>query len=248
MQTSKVLRDTEVQGDSRYGGRRCRRYVCGRPAQLGFKGRESAVSMSAVPGFAQGSSGCGWGGGRGAGPPPEFGSRRGGAFPAGGGQAVLTRCLPRAFRPTGLLMVAKFPKSSASGPVPLFASHCQCFLPPPQSSALRRVSEKFDRGNSQRRQGNPAQLATASLASPIDRRASRTPARHRSKLSPTNSPPVSHSSLTSWLQQTQTQTRERETLPFWPRLPLLNPLPATPHQLPSPRPRPRQLVASCRIP
>lgn len=51
-------------------------------------------------------------------------------------ETVLTRWLPRAFRPTGLLMVAKFPKSSASGPVPLFASHCQCFLPPPQSSAF----------------------------------------------------------------------------------------------------------------
>lgn len=182
--------------------------------------------MSAVPGFAQGSSGCGWGG-RGADPRTRIGSRRG-AFPAGGRvSSVLTRCLPRAFRPTGLLMVAKFPKSSASGPVPLFASHCQCFLPPPQSSALRRVSEKFDRGNSQRRQGNPAQLATASLPSPIDPRASRTPARHRSKLSPTNSPPVSHPPSPAGCSRPG-RRRERETLPFRPRLPLLNPLPATP--------------------
>lgn len=164
--------------------------------------------------------------------------------PQEAGHAVLTRCLPRAFRPTGLLMVAKFPKSSASGPVPLFASHCQCFLPPPQSSALRRVSEKFDRGNSQRRQGNSAQLATASLPSPIDRRASRTPARHRSKLSPTNSPPVSHPPSPA----ADERERERERLcPSGPVSPSSTPS-QPPHQLQSPRPRPRQLVASCRIP
>lgn len=179
-------------------------------AQLGFRGREQSVYMYApwldVPKEATAVGGDGeerepshhpkWAAGE------EL-------SPQEPGQTVLTRCLPRAFRPTGTFDGRKVPQVIGVGPVPLFASHCQCFLPPPQSSALRRVSEKFDRGNSQRRQGNPAQLATASLPSPIDRRASRTPARHRRKLSPPNSPPRFARSLASWLQQPQTQTRER---------------------------------------
>lgn len=177
-------------------GQRDGMHVCCQTDQLGFKEGESAVChcthicSCVVPGFSQGSNGRGWGKEGEPIHPSELAAGEEELSPQE--QELLTRWLPRAFRPTGLLMVAKFPKSSASGPVPLFASHCQCFLPPPQSSALRRVSEKFDRGNSQRRQGNPAQLATASLPSPIDPSASPTPASHRRKLSPPNSPPISH--------------------------------------------------------
>jgi hypothetical protein len=122
---------------------------------------------------------------------------------------VLTRCPPRAVRgATGLLKVAKFPKSSATAPCATFCQPLPMLSPTPKSSALRRVPEKFDRGNSQRRQGNPAWLATASPPSPIDRRASRSLARHRRTAVAGHSATPSHALPRQLAAADHTRTRE----------------------------------------
>lgn len=194
--------------------------------------------------------------GRGADPPIRVGSSRG-AFPAGGGagarsqgQAVLTRWLPRAFRPTGLLMVAKFPKSSASGPVPLFCQPLPMLSPttpkaPPCDAFPRNLIVAIPNGGRAiqlslrphlfHHQLTPAHRAHQPVIVGSCRRPIRRPSRTLPRQSAAATPDDRH--------------RERETLPIWPRLPLLStPPPQPPHPLPLSRPRTPQLVASCRIP
>lgn len=151
-------------------------------------------------------------------------------------------------------MVAKFPKSSASAPLCHFLpATANAFSHPPKSSAFATRSEKFDRGNSQRRQGNPAQLATASLPSPIDPRASRSLARHRriAVAGPIRRPRLSPSPALS-TPHTHAR-RQQESLPVRPGLPLLNPPPLPPATTSSPavaapaRPQPPSTIASCLV-
>lgn len=89
--------------------------------------------LCGVPGFVRGSNG--WGGeeGGGATDPPTRIAAREELSPQEPGQPVLTRWPPRAFRPTGLLMVAKFPKSSATALCHFLPATANAFSHPPKA-------------------------------------------------------------------------------------------------------------------